>query len=323
MKKSTFFVALSCTAGALLLFSCATTAGAGGAAQPSGTQDKTAVPPEKNDTGAQELREFRDLLAGLDLEILSSPGQTVKNRAFSAPFVLRAVGADGNPVGGLGIAVSWPDSRTDDSVSFSTAVITTDADGRASFLPPVPAVAVNSEIRFYPAPARSSPEMTQAAYDAGVTAPYKVKSDYANVPGMLYVYDFNESGRPATNSFQLLQALRNSGVNVGNSPVSDTSYYSRPDPVGALYKAVYNIVGKCDQFLVYGSVRFSGTPEQTDTGFSCTMEADMTCVSMKDGSVLYKTRLTQTSADSSRYNAVEKCRAELAQKTADALIYGM
>lgn len=330
MKRTTTsrIAAAALAAGAFLSVSCATT---GAAAPNSDAEDGGPAPHEKvvkepkpiaiQNTSNQKEAEFLERIDSLEIRILSAPPQTYTGRAFSSGWTIQASDRNGRAEADLDITVSYPSARTDDSVSYATAQIATDKDGRATFRADTPAFAVKDFVTFYPTPVSSSPAVVQDAYAAGTTAPYTVKSIYMTQLGVLYAYDFNEAGNPTTNSFNLLQNLRNAGVNIGNSPVSDTSYFKKP--VSALYRDTLAIVGNSYAFMVVAALKWAGPAEEGADGVTCTLSADITCVSMKDGSVVYKTAITDAATDKTKWNAEQKCRASLCKKAADAIMYGM
>ena len=44
---------------------------------------------------------------------------------------------------------------------------------------------------------------------------------------------------------------------------------------------------------------------------------------MNNGNILYKTSFTETVTDKNKWTADQKCRKILAEKAADAIVYGM
>ncbi len=275
-------------------------------------------------TSNQKEIAFKELVDSLELEITSRPTKTVySNKNFDSPYVVTVTGKDG-PAKDLDITVSYPSGRTNDTVTFNNIQLKTDSEGKISFKPEKTGFAVKSEVTFYPTPISSNSSVVQASYNAAVKAPYVVKSSYVTYPyGILYVYDFNEKGRPTTNNFTLLQSLRNAGVSVGNSPVSDTSYFNKS--VAELYTANHNIVGNMYNFLVIGSFKYAEPAVEDAEKATATVKliADLTCVDMKNGNIIYKTSFEESATDKSKWNAEQKCRKLLAEKATDAIIYGM
>lgn len=275
-------------------------------------------------TSNQKEIAFKELIDSIELKVTSRPTKTVySNKNFDSPYIVTVTGKDG-PAKDLDITVSYPSARTNDTITFNNIQLKTDSEGKIAFKPEKTGFAVKSEVTFYPTPISSNSNVVQASYNAAVKAPYVVKSSYATYPyGILYVYDFNEKGRPTTNNFTLLQSLRNAGVNVGNSPVSDTSYFNKS--ISELYTANHNIVGNMYNFLVVGSFKYAEPAIEDAEKSTSTVKlvADITCVDMKTGNVIYKTSFEESATDKTKWNAEQKCRKLLAEKVSDAIIYGM
>ena len=276
----------------------------------------------QNTSNQQEIA-FKELVDSLELKVSSRPKTVYSNKNFDSPYIVTVTGKDG-PAKDLDITVSYPSSRTNDTITFNNIQLKTDSEGKITFKPEKSSFAVKSEVTFYPTPISSNSNIVQASYNAAVKAPYVVKSSYVTYPyGILYVYDFNEKGRPTTNNFTLSQSLRNAGVSVGNSPISDTSYFNKP--VSELYAANHNIVGNMYNFLVIGSFKYAEPAVENAEKSTATVKlvADITCVDMKNGNVIYKTSFEESATDKTKWNAEQKCRKLLAEKATDAIIYGM
>ncbi|MGI5096221.1 hypothetical protein IZU27_05170 [Treponema socranskii] len=269
-----------------------------------------------------EQNEFLTKISGIALNIVSFPKQTVKHVPFPSAYTLLVKDAEEKEVSGMPITVSYPASRTDDSIVYDEIVLTTDENGRIEFMPEVPTSSFNAVVTFFPTPVNSNPETVEAARAASVTAPYKVRTDEAKKSGILYVFDFDENGRALTNSRYILRDFINSGVRSGNSPIPSPNYLNQS--IASLYKATRAIVGDSSGFMVSGSVKFAAPSERKDDGtYACTLVADIVCIDMQNGAVLYKTRQTASESGTSQYLAVEACRKKIASQTVQAILYGM
>lgn len=274
----------------------------------------------KNTTNQQESA-FKELVDSIELKVVSKPKTVYAKKPFNTSYVVNVSNAEG-PVKDFDITVSYPTSRTNDTITYNNIQLKTDEKGNITFSPDVPKFAVKDEVTFYPTPVSSNSAVVQAAYNAAVKAPYAVKSNYVTYPyGILFVYDYNESGKPTTNNFTLLQSLRNSGVSVGNAPVSSTSYFSKP--ISELYTATHSIVGNAYNFLVSGTFKYAEPAVEAEGSATVKLVADITCVDMKNGNILYQTKIEDSATDKTKWNAEQKCKKTLAEKVSDAIIYGM
>ena len=334
MKKTIKYIILT-QAVSLLIASCATTSTATKAQSQSEVieisedeetsserkEEKREAKPlsVKTKTNQQET-EFIKKLSDIDIKLLSSPKPIFQTQNFKTPYTVLVEDSNG-PVSDFDITVSFPSSKTKDSVIYETVQLKTDSEGKISFKPKTPEFALKDKVTFYPSPVNSTQAMVNASYDLAVTAPYLVKSSNLWYQGILYVYDFNENGKPTSNSTQLLTALRNSGVNVGNAPISSTSYYDKP--MSQLYKDCFAIVGNSCRFLVAGSIKFAEPVKETENGFTCTLNADISCFNMKNGEELCAFQITETVSNLNRYKAISECKNLLAEKIAEEIMYGM
>ena len=334
MKKTIKYIILT-QAVSLLIASCATTSTATKAQSQSEVieisedeetsserkEEKREAKPlsVKTKTNQQET-EFIKKLSDIDIKLISSPKPIFQTQNFKTPYTVLVEDSNG-PVSDFYITVSFPSSKTKDSVIYETVQLKTDSEGKISFEPKTPEFALKDKVTFYPSPVNSTQAMVNASYDLAVTAPYLVKSSNLWYQGILYVYDFNENGKPTSNSTQLLTTLRNSGVNVGNAPISSTSYYDKP--MSQLYKDCFAIVGNSCRFLVAGSIKFAEPVKETENGFTCTLNADISCFNMKNGEELCAFQITETVSNLNRYKAISECKNLLAEKIAEEIMYGM
>ena len=334
MKKTIKYIILT-QAVSLLIASCATTSTATKAQSQSEVieisedeetsserkEEKREAKPlsVKTKTNQQET-EFIKKLSDIDIKLISSPKPIFQTQNFKTPYTVLVEDSNG-PVSDFDITVSFPSSKTKDSVIYETVQLKTDSEGKISFKPKTPEFALKDKVTFYPSPVNSTQAMVNASYDLAVTAPYLVKSSNLWYQGILYVYDFNENGKPTSNSTQLLTTLRNSGVNVGNAPISSTSYYDKP--MSQLYKDCFAIVGNSCRFLVAGSIKFAEPVKETENGFTCTLNADISCFNMKNGEELCAFQITETVSNLNRYKATSECKNLLAEKIAEEIMYGM
>ncbi|MFC2281886.1 MAG: hypothetical protein ACFNLN_09975, partial [Treponema socranskii subsp. buccale] len=78
----------------------------------------TAQEAETPDPADIEQNEFLTKISDIALNVVSFPKQTVKHVPFSSAYTLLVKDADGKEVSGMSITVSYPVSRTDDSIVY-------------------------------------------------------------------------------------------------------------------------------------------------------------------------------------------------------------
>ena len=270
----------------------------------------------------QEERAFLNDISHITLEVVSAPSRTTKNVAFASAYKVRAKNADGCSVPDLSLTVSYPILRESNSITYAEQHLVTDKNGEAQFMPDVPRFSFDDAVTFYPTPQEKSSDAIDSYLARGVTAPYRVRTDLLSKNGIVYVFDFNQNGKALTNSQHTLKALINIGATrLGNSPISSAHYLNQS--VEQLYRATRNIVGASYSFMVAGSVKFANPVQSDGKAYTCALIADITCIDMQTGAVVYQTQQTETATAESSYKATENCRRALAAKTAHAIIYGM
>jgi hypothetical protein len=255
------------------------------------------------------------------LSVVSAPIQTIKRTPFSNPYVVSVQDGSGKALTGASITVSWPMARNRDIIIYDTENLKTDEKGTVSFTPPVPQFSFEDFINFYPTPAAEPPAI-QAAAASGLSIPYNVKTDYNKKIGIMYVFAFDEQGKPQTNSAYILRDFINSGFKAGNAPFDSAEYLSvSPEN---LYQTAYTIVGNSDIFMVYGTISYAAPVEKLIDGrYSCTLTANVSCMDMRDGSIIFHTQQTESVIAETKAKAFDNCHQALANKTVHSIIYGM
>lgn len=276
------------------------------------TIEETVVP--------QENLDFISHMGTTNIKIISQPSTTTKNRAFNAPYVI-SVTENGQPVSDMSVTILYPSSRNNDEIIYAVEELKTDDKGNISFTPQKPTFAVDDMVTFYPTPINDDEDVVEAAKNVSATSSWRVRTDYISRQGMIYVFDHDTKGRAGNNSFAMLQALRNLGFNIGNGPISDSSYLTRP--VNDLYKATKSMAGDAFGMLVSGSVKYAEPIKSVDGGYECLLVADITCINMANGTILYQTDRTKSAIAKTEFEALTKCREALAAEVAQAVLYGM
>lgn len=265
---------------------------------------------------------FFDQIKNIDLIIQSSPKRTSVGKAFDTPYKVLVKDINGNPVSGFGVTVSWPVSRTKNAVVFNSADLISDKDGIVIFDPGKIDFPAFEKVTFYPTPSSSDPEITNLALGAAVEADWEVRSTMIYKTGVLFVYDCNEKGTPTANSTAILTEFRNRGISAGNAPISDSSYLSKS--VKEIYNANKEILdGSGIAFLIISKVEFIKNVYQENGEQVCELKAAFTCVDMKNGNELFVSEVSNKASGKTYWQAVENCKAGLATKFVDAVMYGM
>lgn len=340
--KTSAVAAAVLAASALFMFSCASTRSAGHETTSSQEEEETRT--ERTTGGRRELKVinsaadaqetktvtpesiYKEKISGITLSVESAPKETTAGRAFAAPFVFKAVKSDGTPVEDLELAISYPETKSGGTVSFALASLTTTSSGTVVFIPATPQSSFDSEISVYPAGDVTNPAIADAAESVSVSAPYKVRTSKAQAGGTISVVDFSQSGKPivsnSVSSSNILMALMKLGFKrVGNADFTTSILSGDRETV---YKAAKALIGSASSYLIYGTVKYASPLEQDSDGkYTLTLEGTITCLDMKDGSVLLETTRTATSREDKDWNCLPSARKSLADLLAEAINYGL
>ncbi|MDE7227199.1 MAG: hypothetical protein K2N31_02625 [Treponemataceae bacterium] len=328
--RKSFFIISAATA--LFLTSCQTTQPVAGNTSADDIQIQppmpelpgpVVIPPAKSDTA---YKRYKDFIDGIALTMASAPKATAKGHAFSSPFSVKVTkSADGTPAEGIELTVRYPVAKTDDDIQYAETTITSNGNGTANFTPPVPQTTVNGTVTIFPAGDTSDPEIAAAAQLVSVTAAYQVRTNLLQSGGCIAIVDCSPNGTPITarsdsSSGVLTEMMKKGFVRVGN--IDFVTEVMTGDK-NRVYNAAKPMIGGSTAYLIFGTVRYAQPIQKTADGCTCTLSGDITCLSMKDGSVLYHTTRTATATDAREQQALAKARADLARQIADAVYYGL
>lgn len=287
------------------------------------SDDEVSVVNEEETVIKTPQKEFLDYLKDINLTITQQPDETSVNKEFSSPYVVFAEYKN-EPATSFKINVKYPQSKSEGKISYAEEVFNTDENGFLTFSSPTPLFSANSEITFSPYPEFDDEEIKTLAEEKKVSAQYKVKADIAQRNLLLFIWDYNEKGNPLTNNYEIQSELRKRGIIFcGNAPVNEKSDLQKS--LKTLYEENSEIVDDHRGYLVVGSIKYSVpvTKLEDDSGYTCTMNAKIQAVSMKDGSKVFDEEFENQATGTNWNNTTSKCKTELAAKIAEALIYGL
>lgn len=304
---------------ATLAFSCASTASI---QTTDNTQKNSNVPVEAvKVSSASEI--YSQKISGLTFTLLSSPKQTTKGKIFTEPYTIEVKDSEGKPVEAFEISVSYPSSRRNGLIEFAETAVTTDSEGKAKFLPPVPEYSFNSEVSFFPKGDMSDAEIAGIAKAHTIKAAYKVQTNLKSAGGTLAVVDFNQNGKAITSnpisSSNLLMTLMKLGfTRIGNAPqeVSDAVIQDNKEKVYARAKSI------APSFIIFGTVKIDSNEKSAD-GSTYTLTGSVKAMDSKTGEITFATDKTVSVTDKNDWNALANARKQLAEQIADEIKYGI
>lgn len=288
--------------------------------------------------------EYVESLTNIFIKSISSPKEIIKGRKFKEPFkfsvskiqniesqtestVENSTTTTETPIANFKVNVKYPSSKEKTELQFSTIELTSDENGMISFNPENTNFTCASSIQVFPAipqDVNASDEVViNAIQQKKITKDIKIKSDIINKGAVLFVWEYNEKGRPTGNSYNILSELRKRGITLtGNAPVSDVSYIEKP--LSELYQANFEIIGSTMYgYLLSGTLKFEQHVTKVEDGYTCTLVFQLDGIDMKTGDVIFSTTQSHSAQGSNWNNCVSKCKNELTVKIVDELIYGL
>ena len=288
--------------------------------------------------------EYAESLTNIFIKSISSPKEIIKGRNFKEPFKFsvskiqniesQTESTDENsttttetPIANFKVNVKYPSSKDKSELQFSTIELTSDENGMISFNPENTNFTCASSIQVFPAipqDVNASDEVViNAIQQKKITKDIKIKSDIINKGAVLFVWEYNEKGRPTGNSYNILSEVRKRGITLtGNAPVSDVSYIEKP--LSELYQANFEIIGSTMYgYLLSGTLEFEQPVTKVEDGYTCTLVFQLDGIDMKTGDVIFSTTQSHSAQGSNWNNCVSKCKNELTVKIVDELIYGL
>ena len=288
--------------------------------------------------------EYAESLTNIFIKSISSPKEIIKGRKFKEPFkfsvskiqniesqtestVENSTTTTETPIANFKVNVKYPSSKEKAELQFSTIELTSDENGIISFNPENTNFTCATSIQVFPAIPQdvnaSDEVVVNAIQQKKITKDIKIKSDIINKGAVLFVWEYNEKGRPTGNSYNILSELRKRGITLtGNAPVSDVSYIEKP--LSELYQANFEIIGSTMYgYLLSGTLKFEQPVTKVEDGYTCTLVFQLDGIDMKTGDVIFSTTQSHSAQGSNWNNCVSKCKNELTVKIVDELIYGL
>lgn len=284
-------------------------------------EKKKSKETEEQNISAKAEKEFIDAIRLLNLEVASSPKFTKSGRGFASEFAVSVKDEDGKPVTGASITALYPSSRSSNAINYTAIRLISDEKGLCSFKPPVTDFGVKDRVTFYPTPINSSPAVMNEVYALAVEIPFLVKSKIVSKPCMLFAYEFNESGKSLGNSFRMLQGLRNSGIAVGNAPLSSASYFNKP--LSALYKDTYEVVGRAYDYLIVASIKWTKGAFEERGKVCVSLQGELNCIYMRNGEVINSVKIYETGNGKNKNSAENAAKEALINRLVDEVVYGI
>lgn len=324
---------------AMLFASCESTKQEGAAEKQDAVnveQTVTQAPTEKEskkESAAPAVisskSQYKKLLQDIKISVLSSPRETVKGKAFSAPYKIQVTNLAGEPLSSLKMTAEYPSSRSQESVNYAKAEIETDANGVAEFAAPVPELSASANVLFYPLPPSSDPDLIKQASAIAAQAPWKAKSNLGARTGILVsIADYKQDGKfnIGNGSQPSAQALTSNLWRAGFMGAQNADFHNSvdaDDPARIRNDALKQLSGNTlFKYVIYGRVKYAGEiTKDADGYYSVSFNGDLGALSISTGEVLLKASKSVTVKDKSEWKAISNAQQEMAKLFCEEVIY--
>lgn len=279
-------------------------------------------------TSANSSESEKSKLKDINISVVSSPKETMKEKAFSAPYNIHVAKSNGTPCASLSVIVEYPAARDMDSISFEKETLVTDESGNATFSAPTPQFSAKSLISFYP---ESSPALKNLADASKATAAWNVRTNVTARSGILVsVVDYSQDGKmivgggaqPSTQA--LTAALWKSGL-MGAQNADFHNSVDADDSARIQADAKRLVSGNSTfRYVVYGRVKYAEKMSQDAQGnWIVSLKGDAGALELATGKVLLKTSKSVSVKNKSQWNALKNAQEEIARQFAEEIVYGL
>ncbi|MDE7291325.1 MAG: hypothetical protein K2N58_04685 [Treponemataceae bacterium] len=292
---------------------------------------KNSETPTPNQSAKTIDDDLRSLLENMQITVVSSPKETTKGKAFSAPYKILVATLDGIPCEGASITAEYPSGRSADSVSFEKVTLISDESGHCEFVPPVPNFSIKSSVTFLPQISSSNPELVRLCQNVSVNAAWNVRTNTNSRSGILVsVVDYSQDGKmivgggsqPSTQA--LTAALWKSGL-MGAQNADFHNSVDADDSARIQADAKRLVSGNTTfRYVVYGRVKYAEKMSQDAQGnWIVSLKGDVGALELATGKVLLKANKSVSVKDKSQWNALKNAQEEMARQFAEEIVYGL
>lgn len=319
MKKRVLFISSLLFTG-ILLFSCASNSV--NEAADKNQEEKEAIIEEISlpEPSPQEI--FLESIKDIKIQFTNSPAKTKKGKAFTSSYDIFVAAAD-QPLADFDLTLKVPEKKEGNQIVFTNITLTTDENGKASYMPETPKFAAKTTITAGPAIPEGL-EIDNSLLEAyNTSADFLSESDIVTKGAILFVFEFNENGKSPKNSYDILSGLRKKGVSmIGNAPISDTAYINASKT--KIYQDNYEYVGSDYGYLIGGTVKYVNPVEKNEDGsYTAHMIAEIYGIEMKTGNIIFEGTKENIASGANWSKAVENCKTKLTADIVDDLMFGL
>ncbi len=287
---------------------------------------------KKSENSNKEM--YKNYIKNIELSVSSTPKTTTKGKTFSSPYSIKAANEKGEILTNFAITAYYPiEKDTDGNITkYEKATLTTNEEGIASFTPKASSISCNDKIYFIPAANEKISDDKDIddinfIKENAISADYKVRTDYLYKGGVILILDMNKNGTSFDQNLpfgsEMQKSMRTLGfTGIGNGP--DFSEQVMTGNQDAVYKAAKQWLGNASSYLIYGTVKYINPIETTADGKrTVTLEADITCINMRNNSILTHVVKQATITANSDWAVLTEARKQLADYVSEKIYFGL
>lgn len=283
--------------------------------------EKSVISEEKapSTTSSVKDTEFIESLQNYKISVLQTPKAADYNKPFASSFIIQVKTSTGAVAANYPITIEYPVNKVKGKVEFETTNVETDSAGKVLFKPQNTAFSVNSTISFYPTPVSNKKNTIQAAKDAGVKTTFAIKSKLISSGAILFIWEYNEKDKPATNCYTVLSELQTRGATAGNAPMNQESLIGAS--TDTLYSKNKAIVENAFGYLIGGTVKFvTPVSRNDDKTWTCSLISEIYVIDMDTGKEVYRNTYSADATDAKYEKSISDARKKLAKEIVDNLV---
>lgn len=300
------------------------------ASVPSCTTTKAEVSSADSETVKSEntnASSFRKEAENMEIKLVSAPEPAVAGTAFAKPFVVSVKDKEGNPYSNYTLTVNFPAEKKDGVISYDTAEIVTDENGKASFKPAVYGTSINGVITFSPKAPSNSSANQKLAKSVALEIPCQVRFALVKKSILVNLVDYDQKGKMIVDSGITSSNLVGEFWRAGYPYQAQNADFHKQidDGSAAIYaKAKEMVQGSTYyKYIVYGKVKYASDIKEVEGGYSLSLTGTVTVIDWTTGKDIYTVTKTTTVTDKNKWAIYKACQTQLAKDLANDLIYSM
>ena len=276
------------------------------------TDEATAVVSEMKNSLDEYISDYK-------FEKVKVPNTTIKNKAFSSPFIVR-LKSNLHPAGNFPVTVTFPEVTEDGELAYCTKGIQTDEEGLITFECPVSSLPYNKTITFSLSPDNAD------LFDQlpSIELPCRVSTNMKSSGGSIAFVDFTKGGNPITTNSETSSLVLTALINKGFTRIGNCDFTS-PIVAGndvAVQKEASALFGKNVTYLIYGTIKYEKV-EKVEDGYIVALKGNMKVRNILEDKELLVSEQIIEIKEKSEWAATNTARKKLAAAFADQVLYGI